>query len=349
MKIQAFLLLSLLGAASGQECLLPAALVETTTVWRRPEPIQTTTQPRYGPGVIPTVGSRNPHPERSGTTPDTTTTEEVPTTATVLTEPYVCPDTGTTMIATKDSDGTSGEDFLKIVNLGTDGNHVEVEILQGFTTGTLSSLGVEVPDGSGLTTCGFTGTDVESGLVSGGLLHVPCFGGSAQITMYGSTDSTVASGCSNGSTTTVESFTLLCSCDEPVEALGDTTPDTVPDAVDDAFETPFDTPITDTVLTNDSSPDGVLTPVTLVSDVSDGTLVLETDGSFTYTPNPGTTGTDSFVYQASSRTLHLPYPLVPRRSTFLIVLRVSNITLPPSVNDFSNRLRIAPAMLTLLR
>jgi len=69
--------------------------------------------------------------------------------------------------------------------------------------------------------------------------------------------------------------------------------------VNDAFTTPYDTPITKTVLTNDSSPDGVLTPVTLVSDVSHGTLALNPDGTFTYTADPGFTGTDSFVYQAS--------------------------------------------------
>jgi hypothetical protein len=55
------------------------------------------------------------------------------------------------------------------------------------------------------------------------------------------------------------------------------------------------------VLANDSS--GTLNPLsaTLVSSPSNGTLstTLSSDGTFTYTPNPGFVGTDSFTYQAT--------------------------------------------------
>ncbi len=49
------------------------------------------------------------------------------------------------------------------------------------------------------------------------------------------------------------------------------------------------------VLTNDSGTS--LSAVTLTT-TTNGTLVLNTDGSFDYTPNAGFTGTDSFTYQA---------------------------------------------------
>ncbi len=54
------------------------------------------------------------------------------------------------------------------------------------------------------------------------------------------------------------------------------------------------------VLANDSN--GGSTPLTaaLVSNVSNGTLTLNSDGSFTYTPNAGYVGADSFTYQATN-------------------------------------------------
>ena len=51
------------------------------------------------------------------------------------------------------------------------------------------------------------------------------------------------------------------------------------------------------VLQNDFVPSG--STVSLVSDVSNGTLSAQPDGSFTYTPNANFNGTDSFSYQIS--------------------------------------------------
>ena len=51
------------------------------------------------------------------------------------------------------------------------------------------------------------------------------------------------------------------------------------------------------VLRNDTDPGDTLS-ASLVSDVSNGSLTLNSDGSFEYTPNSGFTGTDSFTYEA---------------------------------------------------
>ncbi|WP_448549432.1 Ig-like domain-containing protein [Thalassotalea fusca] len=75
-----------------------------------------------------------------------------------------------------------------------------------------------------------------------------------------------------------------------------------PVALDDAYTTPFDTPLVVTapgILLNDSDIDGdvitlILTPV---ENVQNGSLALQADGGFTYTPNAGFTGNDFFVYQ----------------------------------------------------
>ncbi len=69
-----------------------------------------------------------------------------------------------------------------------------------------------------------------------------------------------------------------------------------PDAMDDVASTDEDTELMATVITNDTDVDGPDTSITLVTDVTNGTLVLDTDGSYTYTPNADFNGTDSFTY-----------------------------------------------------
>ena len=56
------------------------------------------------------------------------------------------------------------------------------------------------------------------------------------------------------------------------------------------------------VLANDSDQNGDALTATLVSSVSNGALTLNADGSFTYIPNTGFTGTDNFTYQAKDDT-----------------------------------------------
>jgi hypothetical protein len=53
------------------------------------------------------------------------------------------------------------------------------------------------------------------------------------------------------------------------------------------------------VLGNDFDVDGDPLTAVLESDVSNGTLVLNEDGSFNYTPDPGFNGIDSFTYKAN--------------------------------------------------
>ena len=76
-----------------------------------------------------------------------------------------------------------------------------------------------------------------------------------------------------------------------------------PVAVDDTFTTVHDTVLNVTapgVLGNDNDPDGGPNPLTavLVTDVANGVLTLNADGSFTYTPNALFAGIDTFTYQA---------------------------------------------------
>jgi VCBS repeat-containing protein len=82
----------------------------------------------------------------------------------------------------------------------------------------------------------------------------------------------------------------------------------LPVAEDDTYEVLVNTPFTATlangVLLNDSDADGdtLTVDTTPVSDVSGGVLVLNSDGTFTYTPNLDFNGTDSFVYEIDDGT-----------------------------------------------
>jgi hypothetical protein len=61
------------------------------------------------------------------------------------------------------------------------------------------------------------------------------------------------------------------------------------------------------VLTNDWDADGDVLSVSLVATVTHGTLVLNTNGSFTYAPEAGFAGTDSFAYVVyDGRTSSVP-------------------------------------------
>jgi uncharacterized repeat protein (TIGR01451 family) len=74
-----------------------------------------------------------------------------------------------------------------------------------------------------------------------------------------------------------------------------------PDTQDDAYSTQRDTALVEPapgVLANDSDYDGDPLVAALASPPTDGGVVLNGDGSFTYTPNPGFVGSDSFSYTA---------------------------------------------------
>jgi PKD repeat protein len=58
------------------------------------------------------------------------------------------------------------------------------------------------------------------------------------------------------------------------------------------------------VLANDTDPDGDPLTASLFASVRNGTLTLNPDGSFTYTPVTGWTGTDSFEYKAHDGKLN---------------------------------------------
>ncbi|WP_425004344.1 Ig-like domain-containing protein [Mycolicibacterium sp. S3B2] len=76
-----------------------------------------------------------------------------------------------------------------------------------------------------------------------------------------------------------------------------------PNAVDDSYTTDEDIPLSGNVLANDTDAEGDSLSATLVAGPTHGTLVLNSDGTFTYTPDADYTGTDSFTYTAGDAAL----------------------------------------------
>jgi VCBS repeat-containing protein len=80
----------------------------------------------------------------------------------------------------------------------------------------------------------------------------------------------------------------------------------LPVAVADSYSTSEDTPLNvgvpNGVLSNDTDGDSDSLTAIVVANVTSGTLTLNSNGSFSYTPNAGFSGTDTFSYQANDGT-----------------------------------------------
>lgn len=75
-----------------------------------------------------------------------------------------------------------------------------------------------------------------------------------------------------------------------------------PFAVDDAVTTMTDAPVVVSALQNDSDADGDTLSIQMVADPANGSVVINGDGTLTYTPDAGFSGIDSFDYTVSDGT-----------------------------------------------
>ena len=69
------------------------------------------------------------------------------------------------------------------------------------------------------------------------------------------------------------------------------------------------------VLLNDVDPEGDLLTATLGTDVANGVLVFNGNGTFDYTPNADFFGTDSFIYTATKAILLAAHPTASQQIT----------------------------------
>ncbi|MGD1919333.1 MAG: DUF4347 domain-containing protein [Pleurocapsa sp.] len=88
------------------------------------------------------------------------------------------------------------------------------------------------------------------------------------------------------------------------EVITNEAPITAGDSYTTAFDTELTVDVADGVLSNDSDPNGDDITASVVDAPSNGTLTLNDDGSLSYTPNAGFSGTDSFTYTANDGELN---------------------------------------------
>ncbi|MEY4691239.1 MAG: hypothetical protein RIT19_1564, partial [Verrucomicrobiota bacterium] len=99
-------------------------------------------------------------------------------------------------------------------------------------------------------------------------------------------------------------YTVSITVTDPFGALVTTTftlnvTNPAPNATDDSASTATGTAVSGTVATNDSDPDGDALTFSKTTDPSNGTVTMAGNGSYTYTPNTGFSGTDQFTYTAT--------------------------------------------------
>jgi VCBS repeat-containing protein len=110
----------------------------------------------------------------------------------------------------------------------------------------------------------------------------------------------------------------------PVEA------NSPPVAADDVYDAEADSTLVvegNGILANDTDADGDVLEAALVAAPTNGLVTLNPDGSFTYEPLPGFTGTDSFTYQASDGAD------ASNTATVTINVAAAENTRPIAVND----------------
>ena len=93
-------------------------------------------------------------------------------------------------------------------------------------------------------------------------------------------------------------------CDTAMVIMNVTPVNDKPIAANDGVGTPLDTPVSGTVATNDSDVDNNIDPLgfTKLIDPVNGTIVFNTNGTYTYTPNTGFLGKDSVTYKVCDLT-----------------------------------------------
>ncbi len=191
--------------------------------------------------------------------------------------------------------------------------------------------GVKMLDGSGQRMLQMEGTLSILNRALQGLMFTPDLGFSGETML----SITVDDQGNTGGSPLSEHDTVLIS----VEPGGDG------DAMDDHYATVDCVPISGNVLDNDPYPTREGLIVTLVADPEGGEVQLDQDGRFTYTPRPGYSGTDKFIYQVSDAfgniddaAVTIQVEAIPKDHTIGMIQDVLVIV----GNNRSNHIKIVP-------
>jgi len=124
-------------------------------------------------------------------------------------------------------------------------------------------------------------------------------GGTLTLNEDGSFDYVSAAGFSGVETFTYDVIDGRGGVDAATVSITVTANNTPPVAVNDSFTTAEDTALNGNVLLNDSDADMDTLTAAFQGGIANGSILLNANGTFTYTPNANFNGTDSFVYSVS--------------------------------------------------
>ncbi len=178
------------------------------------------------------------------------------------------------------------------------------------------------PDGDTVTVTPGSATDPTNGTVvinpNGTITYTPDAG-------FVGEDTFTYEICDNGTPSLCDTATVTVTVN-PENDINETV------ANDDAYNGDQDEPITGNVSDNDTDPEGDDQTVneTPVVDPTNGTVVLNEDGTFEYTPNPGFVGTDSFVYSVCDNGT----PEACDEATVILTINPVNTT--DAIDDINN-------------
>ena len=198
----------------------------------------------------------------------------------------------------KANDGTADSNVVTVSLTVTPANDAPVAVANSYTTAEDTALTVNTPGVLGNDT-DLDGDALTSVLVTG-VSH-----GTLTLNANGSFTYTPAANYSGPDSFTYKANDGTTNSNVVTVSLTVTPVNDAPVAVANSFTTNEDTALTvpaPGILGNDTDADGDALTSVLVTDVTHGTLVLNSNGSFTYTPTANYSGLDSFTYKANDGT-----------------------------------------------
>jgi VCBS repeat-containing protein len=194
------------------------------------------------------------------------------------------------------SSGNGNQISINDVDAGSNPVKITLDMKEGtLSLSGITGLSFSNGTGTGDAKMDFTGTLANINAALNGMVYTPknnYAGSNAKITVtVNDQGNTGAGGALNATSVTTISFSNVA-----------------PVAVADSYNVNEDNTLTvdagTGVLANDGDANGDTITAAVVSGPAHGSLVLNADGSFTYTPNTNWNGTDSFIYTASDASLN---------------------------------------------
>jgi VCBS repeat-containing protein len=232
--------------------------------------------------------------------------------------------TGTDTFTYVANDGTASSLIATVTITITAGNAAPVAVNDSFTAAANTALTINA--GSGVLA---NDTDGDSDPLTALLVSSPSHG-TVTLNSNGSFTYTPTTGYSGSDSFTYKANDGVDDSNTATVSITVAPANVAPVAVNDSYSTPASTALTiavgSGVLANDTDANGDPLTAVLVANPANGTLTLNANGSFTYTPTTGFSGSDSFTYKANDGSLD--------SNTATVTITVSALNAAPvAVND----------------